>query len=161
MSLVHNSLQVFVITCFVFVFMSLTHPVAFLKLACFNHAQPQCTMQFSGITSRGDNLLYIFFPMVLLSLYFLLTAVVKVLPTQRKRISWRRKKPETFELSPNSHAIIHMSSLGDQRNVIGILPLRRGPQPRGHFFTSESREVLDNLKAILTNCCDGKRFFNN
>ncbi|KAL9957120.1 hypothetical protein ACROYT_G038722 [Oculina patagonica] len=81
-------------------------------------------------------------------------SVVKVLPTQRRHILWRQKKPETVELTPNSHAVIHMNTLGDQRNVIGILPLRRSPQMRGHYFTSESREVLDNLKAILSNCCD-------
>lgn len=30
---------------------------------------------------------------------------------------------------------------------------------RGHFFSSECREKLNNLKALLAKCCDGKDFF--
>lgn len=29
---------------------------------------------------------------------------------------------------------------------------------RGHFFSSECGEKLDNLKALLAKCCDGKVF---
>jgi len=83
---------------------------------------------------------------------------VKVAPIQRRRILLKRKKPETVELTSNSHAIIHWDCLGKQRNVIGILPLRGGGQMRGHFFSSECGEKLDNLKALLAKCCDGKVF---
>ena len=97
--------------------------------------------------------------MDLLLLYFLLSDLVKVAPTQRKRKLWRRpKKPETVELTSNSHAIIHLDSLGNQRNVVGILPLRGDSQIRGHFFSSECGEKLNNLKALLAKCCDGKVF---
>jgi len=96
--------------------------------------------------------------MVLLSLYFLLSDLVKVAPIQRKRILLRPKKPETVELTSNNHAIFHWDSLGNQKNVIGILPLRGGGQMRGHFFSSECGEKLNNLKALLAKCCDGKVF---
>ena len=93
-------------------------------------------------------------------MYVLLSDLVKVAPGQRKHILWRWKKPETVELTSNSHAFIHMDSLGNQRNVIGILPLLKGGcQMRGHFFSSECREKLNNLKALLAKCCDGKDFF--
>ena len=99
-------------------------------------------------------------PMVLLSLHFLLSDLVKVAPIQRKRILWiPAKKPETVELTSNGHAIIHLDSLENQRNIIGILPLRGGDQIRGHFFSSDCREKLINLKALLAKCCDGKVFF--
>jgi len=96
--------------------------------------------------------------MVLLSLHFLLSDLVKVAPIQKKRSLLRPKRPETVELISNSHAIVHLDSFGNQRNVIGILPLRGGSQIRGHFFSSECGEKLDNLKVLLAKCCDGKVF---
>ena len=97
-------------------------------------------------------------PMVLLSLYSLLSDLVKVAPAQRKLKLWRPKKPETVELTSNGHAIIHLDSIGNQRNVIGILPLRGDSQIRGHFFSSDCGEKLNNLRALLAKCCDGKVF---
>ena len=82
--------------------------------------------------------------------------VVEVQQAQKKPKFWRSKKPETVELVPNTHAVIHMDTLDNHNNVVALVPLNQSSQTRAQFFTSKDLQVVSNLKGLLSRCCDGK-----
>lgn len=70
---------------------------------------------------------------------------------KEKRILKQRKME--IELSENNYCVVEMGIVGSQSNVIGLLCMKRGSKIQGHFFKSEDRQKLNNLKAILRRCC--------
>lgn len=85
-----------------------------------------------------------------------MSGVVEVQQAPKKLIFWRSKKPETVELVPNTHAVIHMDTLDNHNNVVALVPLNQSSQTRAQFFTSKDLQVVSNLKGLLSRCCDGK-----
>lgn len=81
--------------------------------------------------------------------------VVKVQRALGKWIFPKSKKPEIVELVPNSHAVIFMESLDNHKNIVALVPVSRSCQHiRSHFFTSQKRQSIRDLKDFFSRCCD-------